>query len=126
MDRILDRAPRPDSLPMMLNKEPPFRYPQELYAQKVQGNVKLRLFIDLEGRTVPESTTINESSGVAALDSAALAGAKELTFSPARRRGTPMAVSIIYPVFFRHPEGAPLPGDTVLNRGGRQSAPGGG
>jgi hypothetical protein len=25
-----------------------------------------------------------------------------------------MAVSILFPVFFRHPEAIPLPGDTVL------------
>jgi hypothetical protein len=28
-----------------------------------------------------------------------------------------MAVSILFPVYWRHPDAAPLPGDTVLNRG---------
>ena len=37
---------QPDLAPVMLNKELPFRYPPALYAQKVQGNVTLRLFID--------------------------------------------------------------------------------
>ncbi len=117
MDRILDRDPQPDSLPVMLNKAPPFKYPQELYAQRVQGNVSLRLFIDMEGQVHPESTVVVESSGHASLDSAAVVGARELTFSPARRRGKAMAVSIIYPVLFRHPEGAPLPGDSILKKG---------
>ena len=35
---------RPDVLPVMLNKELPFRYPPALYAEKAQGNVTLRLY----------------------------------------------------------------------------------
>jgi TonB family protein len=118
LNRLLDRTPQPDSLPVMLNTEPPFRYPPELYAQRVQGNVSLRLFIDEEGKVVVDSTKLLESSGHAALDSAALIGANELKFSPASRRGKAMAVSIIYPVLFRHPEAPPLPGDRP--RGGKQ------
>ena len=122
IDRILDRDPAPDSLPVMLNKTPPFKYPQELYATRVQGNVSLRLFIDEEGKVYPESTVVVESSRNAVLDSAALLGSRELTFSPAKRRGKAMAVSIIYPVLFRHPEGAPLPGDTGLKRGKKRDS----
>mgnify|MGYP003294075771 CR=1 FL=1 len=43
-------GPRPDELPVMLNPEPPFRYPAELYARRVQGNTTLRIFIDVAGR----------------------------------------------------------------------------
>jgi TonB family protein len=107
---------RPDELPVMLNKEPPFRYPAALYAQKVQGNVTLRIFIDRDGRVRPESTRVEESSGYASLDSAAVTGSQELRFVPAKQNGDPMAVSILFPVYFRHPEAAPLPGDTVLKR----------
>ena len=42
----------PDSLPVMQNTELPFKYPPELYAQKVQGNVTLRIHIDARGRCV--------------------------------------------------------------------------
>jgi protein TonB len=119
LNRLLDRDPLPDSLPVMLNAEAPFRYPSELYALKVQGNVNLRLFIDSTGTVVPESTTVKESSGNPLLDSAATAGARELKFSPAKRRGKPLAVSIIFPVFFRHPEATPLPDDTLLRKKGR-------
>ncbi len=34
---------RPDTMPMMRNKDLPFRYPSALYAQKVQSNVTLRI-----------------------------------------------------------------------------------
>src|SRR5687768_11650797 len=61
----------PDSLPVMRNAELPFKYPPELYAQKVQGNVTLRIHIDTAGRVRPESTSVIESSGYPALDSSA-------------------------------------------------------
>jgi TonB family protein len=97
----------------MLNSEPPFRYPTELYAERVEGNVSLRLFIDVEGKVLADSIAIVQSSGHAALDSVAVNGARELKFSPATRRGKAMAVRIIYPVYFRHPDGALKGADTV-------------
>jgi protein TonB len=106
----------PDELPVMLNAEPPFRYPTPLYAQRIQGNVTLRIFIDRDGRVRPESTRVEESSGYVSLDSSAVTGSQELRFAPARADGQPIAVSILFPVFFRHPEASPLPGDTVLRR----------
>jgi protein TonB len=106
----------PDELPVMLNNEPPFRYPAPLYAQRVQGNVTLRIFIDRDGRVRPESTRVMESSGYVSLDSSAVMGSQELRFTPARVNGEPMAVSILFPVFFRHPQASPLPGDTVLRK----------
>ena len=105
---------RPDTMPLMQNKEPPFRYPAALYAQKVQGNVTLRIYIDSTGRVHPESTLVVEPSGYPALDSAAVKGSVELFFRPAKKRSEAMAVSVLYPVYFRHPEAAPLPGDTIL------------
>jgi TonB family protein len=107
---------RPDELPVMLNNEPPFRYPAPLFAQKVQGNVTLRIFIDQDGRVRPESTRVMKSSGYASLDSSAVTGSQDLRFTPARVNGAPMAVSILFPVFFRHPQASPLPGDTVLRQ----------
>jgi protein TonB len=104
----------PDELPAMANAQPPFRYPVALYAQRVQGNVTLRLFVDSTGIVVPDSTQVAESSGHVALDSAALRGARDLRFTPARRRGSAIAVSLLYPVYFRHPEAQPLPEDSLL------------
>lgn len=110
----------PDELPIMANAQLPFRYPLALYGQRVQGNVTLRLFVDSAGAVVTDSTRVEESSGHVALDSAALLGAKELRFTPARRRGSAIAVSLLYPVYFRHPEATPLPGDTLLDSVGRR------
>ena len=107
---------RPDELPVMVNKELPFRYPAPLYARKVQANVMLRLFIDSTGGVRPESTRVEETSGYGALDSAAVKGSQELFFIPAKLHGEPRSVTVIFPVYFRHPEAAPLPGDTILGK----------
>jgi TonB family protein len=107
-------ADRPDEPPVMVNSELPFRYPPALYARRVQGNVMLRLFVDTDGRILSDSTRVEESSGYSSLDSAAVTGSQELYFIPAKLDGEPMAVSVLFPVYFRHPEAAPLPGDTIL------------
>ena len=100
----------------MVNSEPPFHYPAPLYAPKLQGNVTLRLFVDANGRAVADSTRVEETSGYPAFDSAAVAGAKELRFVPAKLRGEPMAMTILFPVYFRHPEAPALPGDSILKK----------
>lgn len=102
--------------PRMTNPQPPFRYPAPLYARKVQGNVTLRLWVDSAGVVRAESTKVAEPSGYGALDSAAVAGAGRLRFAPALREGRPHATAVLFPVYFRHPEAPPLPGDTVLGR----------
>jgi periplasmic protein TonB len=107
---------QPDVAPVMLNKELPFRYPPALYAQKVQGNVTLRIYIDSNGAIVPDSTRVAETSGFSALDSAAMKGSRDLKFDPAKTRGQPVPVSILLPVFFRHPDAPPLAGDSVIKR----------
>lgn len=107
---------RPDEVPKVLNTELPFRYPAALYARKVQGNVTLRLFVDRDGQVRIDSTRIEESSGYAALDSAAVKGAQELRFVPAKLRGEPLVATVLFPVYFRHPEAPALPGDTILSK----------
>jgi TonB family protein len=107
---------QPDVPPVMLNKELPFRYPPALYAQKVQGNVTLRIYIDSNGAIIPDSTRVAETSGFSALDSAAMKGSRDLKFEPAKTRSQPVPVSILLPVFFRHPDAPPLSGDSIIKR----------
>ncbi|MDB4912677.1 MAG: TonB family protein [Gemmatimonadetes bacterium] len=109
-------AERPDEVPKVLNTELPFHYPVALYERRVQANVTLRLFIDTNGRTQADSTRIEATSGYPGLDSAALKGSRELRFVPAKLRGEPMATTVLFPVYFRHPEAHALPGDTILNK----------
>lgn len=107
---------QPDVPPVMLNKELPFRYPPALYAQKVQGNVTLRIYIDRDGTIVADSTRVAETSGFNALDSAAMKGSRDLRFEPAKTQNVPVPVSILLPVFFRHPDAPPLAGDSIIKR----------
>ena len=96
--------------PVALNGDSPIQYPPALFDQKVEGDVVLRLFVDSTGRLRPESTKVAESSGYPALDSAAVAGAAQLHFAPARRRGLPVSTGFLQPIEFRHPQGQVLKG----------------
>ena len=111
--------PQPDEKPVMVNGDLPFHYPGALYALKRQGNVTLRLYVAANGRTVPESTRVEETSAEPAFDSAAVEGAKALRFIPAKLHGEPVGMTILFPVYFRHPEAPPLAGDTALKKSGR-------
>jgi protein TonB len=88
----------------MVNPESPVSYPEDMFAQRVEGTVLLRLFVDARGAVVPESTRLAESSGFPALDSAAMAGVPRMRFAPGRRNGEPVAAAFVQPVQFRHPE----------------------
>lgn len=114
---------RPDEAPKVINADLPFRYPAALYTRRIQGNVTLRLHVNQDGEVHPDSTRIEESSGHGGLDSAAVKGSLELRFIPAKLRGDPMATTVLFPVYFRHPEATPLPGDTILTRSGPAAPP---
>lgn len=96
--------------PVAVNADAPVSYPPALFDQRIEGDVVLRLFVDSTGAVLPESTKVVETSGYPALDSAALAGARDLRYAPAKRRGIPVATSFLQPIQFRHPQGAVLRG----------------
>lgn len=123
IDAVQSDGAKPDVMPVMLNRELPFRYPPALYAKTVQGNVTLHIHIDSTGIVWPESTSVVESSGYPGLDSSAVAGSRELRFEPAKTKGRPVGVSLKLPVFFRHPNGKPLAGDTILQPRSAKPAP---
>ena len=92
-----------DQPPVAINPVTPMTYPPALLEQGIEGRVLLRLYVDAQGKLVPDSTRLAESSGYPALDSAALSGAEELRFSPALRNGRAVAAPFLQPVHFRHP-----------------------
>jgi TonB family protein len=95
--------------PVALNAEPAVQYPPDLYDQRIEGNVVLRLFADSTGQLVPESTRVAESSGFPPLDSAAVKGVAQLRYAPARRHGLPVATTFLQTLEFRHPRGGGAP-----------------
>lgn len=99
-------------MPVAINSESPFQYPADLFDQGVEGEVRLRLFVDPQGRVVPESTKVSSSSGTPGFDSAAVRGAVDLRFAPGRRDGQPVGMAFYLPVVFRRyaaPSGNPNP-----------------
>lgn len=92
-----------DQPPVAINPMSPVEYPVPLLEQGIEGRVLLRMFADTHGTLVPDSVRIAESSGYPALDSAAVVGAKSLRYSPALRRGRPIAGAFLQPVHFRSP-----------------------
>jgi len=98
-------------MPVAINGESPFQYPADLFDQGVEGEVRLRLFVDAQGQVLAESTRVASSSGTPAFDSAAVRGAAELRFAPARRDGKAVGMAFYQPVIFRRPS-APQGGAT--------------
>lgn len=89
--------------PPELLSEPALDYPPDLYVNGVSGTVQLRLFVDSTGAVVAESARIVRSGGHAAFDSAALATVPTLRYSPATRRGQPVATAFLQDIRFAHP-----------------------
>ena len=101
-DAVRDQAQnRQNDVPVAINGESPFQYPPDLYDQGIEGEVRLRLWVDSAGRVVSESTRVASSSGTPGLDTAALRGAAQLQFAPAHREGRPVAAAFYQPVIFR-------------------------
>ncbi|MFI5278880.1 MAG: energy transducer TonB [Gemmatimonadales bacterium] len=92
---------RHSDVPVAINGESPFQYPTYLYDQGIEGEVRLRLWVDSTGRVAPESTRVASGSGTAGLDSAAMAGASQLQFAPAHQDGRPVGMAFYQPVIFR-------------------------
>src|SRR5919109_3899404 len=106
--RLATRAPDPpaavaDEPPVAVNPVSPVIYPPALLDQGIEGRVLLRLYADSSGQLIPDSSRVAESSGYPALDSAALAGAASLRFSPALQHGRRVAAPFLQPVQFQNP-----------------------
>lgn len=87
--------------PIALHGVESIEYPIELWDEGVEGSTLLRVRITLEG--VVDSVVVAESSGYAALDSAAVKGARALAFQPGRRNGERVRMWATLPIFFSKP-----------------------
>lgn len=84
--------------PAPLYGQVPIEYPVELWDQDIQGRTLLKVRVTDVGGV--DSVLVLESSGHEAFDSAAIAGAWELRFTPARRNGKRIEVWAQVPVHF--------------------------
>lgn len=86
-----------DEMPRIVTNPAP-RYPAEALTAGSQGVVVLRVAIGADGKVTRAG--VHRSSGVAALDEAALAAVRRWQFVPARRRGFAVAKEVAVPVRF--------------------------
>jgi len=98
--------------PTPLFGEVPIEYPLRMWDRDMEGETLLRVRVSDVGAV--DSVEVLESSGYTAFDSAAVAGARDLRFTPARRNGKRIAVWAQVPVLFSK---RPRP-DTLSSAGG--------
>lgn len=73
----------PIDSPQRMPGPSPFVYPEELWDDQVEGETVLMVHVTVQGGV--DSAFVHESSGFAAFDAAAVAGARQLRFTPARQ-----------------------------------------
>jgi TonB family protein len=84
--------------PTPLFGEVPIEYPLRMWDQDMEGETLLRVRVSDVGAV--DSVEVLQSSGYASFDSAAVVGARNLRFTPARRDGERIAVWAEVPVYF--------------------------
>lgn len=93
--------------PAPLYRNIPIEYPLALWDADVEGETLVRVKVNDTGGV--DSVEVVESSGYEAFDSAAIVGAKQLRFSPARRNGKRIDVWARVPVLFTKRPGGERP-----------------
>jgi len=90
----------PEVPPRQLS-ESAFQYPEELWDAGIEGETVLEIHVSATGTV--DSARVEQTSGYAAFDSAAVEGARVLRFDPARRGNDSVAVRVLLPVQFHLP-----------------------
>jgi TonB family protein len=79
----------------------PFHYPEELWDAGVEGETVLRLWVNPVGAV--DSVRVEQTSDYPAFDSAAVNGARDLQFEPARQGQGTVGTWVLLPVQFDLP-----------------------
>ncbi len=99
----------PFHVPVLETEPLPFEYPADAWEQGVGGETMLKIHIASHGGV--DSVRVEKSSGHAGLDSAAIAGALQLRYRPARQGDEAVGIWGYLPVRYPMPEKAdPRPG----------------
>jgi protein TonB len=101
---------KPPVTPPQQRAGSPFRYPEDLWDAGVEGQTLLRVFVTAQGTV--DSVRVEKSSGYAGFDSAAVQGAPQLRFEPARQGPEAIAAWVLLPVEFDLPASDSTKGGT--------------
>lgn len=93
-------APQPVASPELVPGPSPFEYPLSLWDSDVDGTTELMVHVSVAGSV--DSVYVERGSGYPAFDSAAVAGARTLRFSPGRRGDEAVPAWTRVPVRFSH------------------------
>lgn len=85
-------------LPVAVEQETPFVYPEELWDEGVESQAVVMVHVTADGAV--DSVYVRTTSGYESMDSAALRGARELRFEPGRRGEEAVDVWVRLPVRF--------------------------
>lgn len=102
-------APEPETAtepPVPMPEPSPIEYPVALWDRGVQGETEILIHVDERGDV--DSVLVSKGSGYAEFDSAALAGARRLRFTPGRRGERRVAMWTRIPVRFARDSTATL------------------
>ena len=88
----------PLELPVPMEQESPFLYPETLWDEGVEGQAVVMALVGAEGTV--DSVYVRQTSGWEEMDSAAVRGARVLRFEPGRRGEDPVDVWVRLPVRF--------------------------
>jgi TonB family protein len=91
-------------------EEPAIDYPIALWDRGVEGETVIMIHVDAHGQV--DSVLVSKTSGYSEFDSAAVAGARRLRFSPGRRGEKRIAMWTRIPVRFAQDSSAAF-GDAV-------------
>jgi periplasmic protein TonB len=92
-----EAEPVPETSPQRIS-ESTFDYPEDLWDADIEGRTMLRVFVTEAGQV--DSVRVEQASEHAAFDTAAVRGAFEMRFEPARRGEEPMATWVLIPIHF--------------------------
>ncbi|MDB4980897.1 MAG: hypothetical protein JWM82_1649 [Myxococcales bacterium] len=99
------RAQAPESMTApSLETHPEVAYPTDALAQRLEGNVGLELDLDAAGKVAGVRVTTPAGHG---FDEAAAEAARHFAFAPARRRGVPVASTVLFTYEFHLPPPPP-------------------